>query len=120
VIALLLMIAGGGKLVHFTDYDRRSALHLASEEGHLEGLVRFSRFRAQYTLAVREVVKWLVENGADVNCCDRFGTTPLAGAVGREQNEVEQASWRLALIQSIRLQRTCQALEVISVMQEKI
>eukprot|EP00756_Hemistasia_phaeocysticola_P008006 Hpha_TRINITY_DN14464_c0_g1::TRINITY_DN14464_c0_g1_i1::g.157384::m.157384/K01425/glsA, GLS; glutaminase len=52
------------------DYDRRTALHLASEEGHLE------------------CVQLLVEHGADVNCCDRWGTTPLKGAVHNLHNEV--------------------------------
>lgn len=44
------------------DYDDRCALHLASEEGHLD------------------VVKMLVEQGADVNVMDRWGTTPLKGS----------------------------------------
>eukprot|EP01065_Artemidia_motanka_P016036 TRINITY_DN1976_c0_g2_i1.p1 TRINITY_DN1976_c0_g2~~TRINITY_DN1976_c0_g2_i1.p1 ORF type:complete len:613 (+),score=54.87 TRINITY_DN1976_c0_g2_i1:545-2383(+) len=45
------------------DYDRRRALHIAAEEGH-EGIV----------LA-------LLEAGADANCRDAWGTTPLAGAL---------------------------------------
>jgi ankyrin repeat protein len=45
------------------DYDRRSALHLAVAEGHVE------------------VVKYLVSKGADVNAIDRFEGTPLDGAI---------------------------------------
>eukprot|EP01065_Artemidia_motanka_P013639 TRINITY_DN1762_c0_g1_i4.p1 TRINITY_DN1762_c0_g1~~TRINITY_DN1762_c0_g1_i4.p1 ORF type:complete len:748 (+),score=187.01 TRINITY_DN1762_c0_g1_i4:84-2327(+) len=52
------------------DYDRRTALHLASEEGHLA------------------CVAELVTHGANVNCRDRWGTTPLRGAVHNLHNEV--------------------------------
>eukprot|EP00756_Hemistasia_phaeocysticola_P042329 Hpha_TRINITY_DN16964_c1_g2::TRINITY_DN16964_c1_g2_i1::g.55457::m.55457/K01425/glsA, GLS; glutaminase len=52
------------------DYDHRTALHLAAEEGHLE------------------CVKMLVRSGADINCRDRWGTTPLKGAVQNLNNEV--------------------------------
>ena len=45
------------------DYDKRFALHLAASEGHLD------------------VVKWLVENGCDVNVKDRWGGTPLQDAI---------------------------------------
>eukprot|EP01063_Lacrimia_lanifica_P027493 TRINITY_DN386_c0_g1_i2.p2 TRINITY_DN386_c0_g1~~TRINITY_DN386_c0_g1_i2.p2 ORF type:complete len:836 (+),score=420.59 TRINITY_DN386_c0_g1_i2:82-2589(+) len=53
-----------------SDYDKRSALHLAAEEGHLEA------------------VKVLVEAGAHTNCADRWGTTPLSGAVQNGHSEV--------------------------------
>jgi ankyrin repeat protein len=46
-----------------SDYDGRTPLHLACEEGHLE------------------VVKYLVSVGADINCQDRWGTTPMRGAL---------------------------------------
>ena len=49
--------------IHFRDYDKRGALHLAASEGHLD------------------VVKWLVENGCDVNVKDRWGNTPLQDAI---------------------------------------
>merc|ERR1712110_567443 len=44
------------------DYDKRTALHLAATEGHLE------------------VVKYLIHKGAKTNVKDRFGSTPLADA----------------------------------------
>lgn len=49
--------------VNFRDYDRRTALHVASSEGHLD------------------VVKYLVEvKSANVNPCDRWGGSPLDDA----------------------------------------
>ena len=45
------------------DYDKRTAIHLAASEGNYE------------------MVKWLVENGADVNAVDRWGGTPLQGII---------------------------------------
>lgn len=53
-----------GADVHLVDYDGRSALHLASAEGHLD-LVRYL----------------VVQQGVDVNVLDRFQQTPLADAV---------------------------------------
>ncbi|KAL6042082.1 glutaminase [Balamuthia mandrillaris] len=54
------------------DYDGRTALHLASEEGHLE------------------VVKLLIEKGANINAYDRWGSTPLRGAIAHMRNDVAQ------------------------------
>jgi ankyrin repeat protein len=45
------------------DYDHRTALHLAAAEGHLD------------------VIKFLVQQGADVNSLDRFGNAPLDEAI---------------------------------------
>ena len=45
--------------VNFRDYDRRTALHVAASEGHLD------------------VVKYLVRLGANVNRSDRWGGSPL-------------------------------------------
>ena len=45
--------------VNFRDYDRRTALHVAASEGHLD------------------VVKYLVNKGANVNRSDRWGGSPL-------------------------------------------
>jgi glutaminase len=56
--------------VNAADYDGRTAMHLASEEGHLE------------------VVKYLIEKGASVNCVDRWGSTPLRGAISHLHQEV--------------------------------
>lgn len=48
--------------VNFRDYDRRTALHVASSEGHLD------------------VVKFLVSKGAKINRSDRWGGSPLDDA----------------------------------------
>ena len=50
------------------DYDRRTALHLAANEGHLD------------------VVKLLCKAGADVNVKDRFGDRPLDDAKKAKNN----------------------------------
>ncbi|PKI45435.1 hypothetical protein CRG98_034240 [Punica granatum] len=47
---------------NFADYDKRTALHLASSEG------------------CTEVVELLLREGADVNSTDRWGRTPLSDA----------------------------------------
>ncbi|XP_010252297.1 PREDICTED: potassium channel KOR2-like isoform X1 [Nelumbo nucifera] len=46
-----------------TDYDGRSALHLAASRGH------------------EDIVKFLMQRGANVNCIDKFGNTPLLEAL---------------------------------------
>jgi ankyrin repeat protein len=48
-----------GLKVNQGDYDQRTPLHLACSAGHLD------------------IVKYLIENGADINCKDRWGATPL-------------------------------------------
>lgn len=45
------------------DYDKRTGLHIATAEGFYE------------------MVKYLVENGANVNVTDRWGRTPLDGKI---------------------------------------
>jgi glutamate dehydrogenase len=53
------------------DYDRRTPLHLAASEGHID------------------VVKFLVEeHNANVNVVDRFGNTPLQDAIRGGQDEI--------------------------------
>jgi glutaminase len=52
------------------DYDGRSALHLACEEGHLEA------------------VKYLVSSGADINRQDRWGSSPMRGALFFNRGEI--------------------------------
>ena len=54
--------------VNITDYDERSALHLASAEGHLN------------------VVKFLMDNEADINAKDRWGNTPYHEANKHKHN----------------------------------
>ena len=50
---------GEPNIVNFRDYDRRSPLHLAASEGHLE------------------MVKYLLERGARINRSDRWGHSPM-------------------------------------------
>eukprot|EP00019_Armaparvus_languidus_P005129 CAMPEP_0168596482 /NCGR_PEP_ID=MMETSP0420-20121227/10044_1 /TAXON_ID=498008 /ORGANISM="Pessonella sp." /LENGTH=591 /DNA_ID=CAMNT_0008633049 /DNA_START=69 /DNA_END=1844 /DNA_ORIENTATION=+ len=57
-------------VVNKADYDKRTALHLAAEEGHME------------------TVKLLLTHGADVNALDRWGATPLAGATANFHPEI--------------------------------
>jgi ankyrin repeat protein len=49
-----------------SDYDRRTPLHLAASGNHLE------------------VVKYLVQNGADINLTDRWGSRPLDDATDKK------------------------------------
>ena len=49
-------------LVTFRDYDRRTALHIAASEGHVD------------------VCRYLVEKGAKINRSDRWGGSPLDNA----------------------------------------
>ncbi|CEG49486.1 FOG: Ankyrin repeat [Plasmopara halstedii] len=52
------------------DYDRRTLLHIASAEGHVE------------------IVKYLVDCGANVNLLDRWGSSPLSDAMDFAHNDV--------------------------------
>jgi ammonium transporter Rh len=81
IVAEILQAATQGDLYKVTyygssydlnvgDYDRRCAIHLASAEGQ--------------TL----IVKFLVSNGCNVNCEDRFGNTPLREALRGNHTEV--------------------------------
>jgi ankyrin repeat protein len=54
------------------DYDKRTALHLASSEGHYD------------------VVEILIKHGADVNVSDRWGGRPLDDAIQKGNKRVEQ------------------------------
>eukprot|EP00580_Thalassiosira_gravida_P018759 CAMPEP_0201671980 /NCGR_PEP_ID=MMETSP0494-20130426/31235_1 /ASSEMBLY_ACC=CAM_ASM_000839 /TAXON_ID=420259 /ORGANISM="Thalassiosira gravida, Strain GMp14c1" /LENGTH=883 /DNA_ID=CAMNT_0048153495 /DNA_START=588 /DNA_END=3240 /DNA_ORIENTATION=+ len=56
--------------VNFRDYDRRTALHVASSEGHLA------------------VVKYLVHRGGNVNRSDRWGGSPLDDAHRHRHTDV--------------------------------
>lgn len=59
-----------GAIVNYADYDKRTALHLACVEGHVE------------------VVKLLVAAGADVHFKDRWDVTPLDEATKNNQTDV--------------------------------
>eukprot|EP01064_Diplonema_japonicum_P008024 TRINITY_DN15584_c0_g1_i1.p1 TRINITY_DN15584_c0_g1~~TRINITY_DN15584_c0_g1_i1.p1 ORF type:complete len:835 (+),score=185.37 TRINITY_DN15584_c0_g1_i1:75-2579(+) len=64
------VLKGSPQLLNATDYDGRSALHLASEEGHLD------------------VVQFLLAEGCDVNVKDRWGSTPFVGALHNTHNDI--------------------------------
>ena len=64
------IIANGGA-PSACDYDRRSALHLACCEGHVE------------------MVRYLLDAGADVEAKDRFGGSPLDDAVRHGRTEIQ-------------------------------
>ena len=57
-------------LVNFRDYDRRTALHIAAAEGHVE------------------ICRHLIKNGARVNRADRWGGFPLDDAHRNQRIEV--------------------------------
>jgi ankyrin repeat protein len=79
----IIMCASHGKLeelkslvekhnldINETDYDKRTALHLAAEEGH------------------EDVVDYLLSVGCNVNVVDRWGATPLRGAFHYGHNKI--------------------------------
>eukprot|EP01060_Flectonema_neradi_P000526 TRINITY_DN1032_c1_g1_i1.p1 TRINITY_DN1032_c1_g1~~TRINITY_DN1032_c1_g1_i1.p1 ORF type:complete len:934 (+),score=201.10 TRINITY_DN1032_c1_g1_i1:536-3337(+) len=70
-VALKGMLESGANAT-VGDYDRRTPLHLAAEEGHLE------------------CVKLLVTHKANVNAADRWGAQPLDGAKQNARTDVEQ------------------------------
>jgi ankyrin repeat protein len=57
-------------LVNFRDYDRRTPLHIAASEGHLE------------------ICQYLVQKGARINRSDRWGGSPLDDAHRHRHAEV--------------------------------
>jgi len=59
-------------LLNFRDYDRRTPLHIASSEGHLE------------------ICKLLLKRGAKINRSDRWGMAPLDDAHRHQHGEVVQ------------------------------
>ena len=63
-------ISNGLADVNFRDYDRRTALHVASSEGHLS------------------IVKYLIAKGGRVNRTDRWGGSPLDDAHRHRHTEV--------------------------------
>ena len=65
-----LLASAPPNAINLTDYDGRSPLHLAAEEGHLA------------------TVRFIVELGGDVNCADRWGITPLAGATLFKRDDI--------------------------------
>eukprot|EP00906_Rhabdomonas_costata_P004480 RCo006610 len=69
--ALTELLKGSDISVNDADYDKRTALHLAAAEGHLE------------------VVRFLLGQKAKVNVQDRWGNTPLDEARRSNHSEVE-------------------------------
>eukprot|EP01059_Diplonema_ambulator_P025117 TRINITY_DN42101_c0_g1_i1.p1 TRINITY_DN42101_c0_g1~~TRINITY_DN42101_c0_g1_i1.p1 ORF type:complete len:731 (+),score=271.48 TRINITY_DN42101_c0_g1_i1:178-2193(+) len=67
---LISMLKSNPELLNTTDYDGRTALHLACEEGHLE------------------IVQHLVSANADLGVKDRWGSTPLLGAIRNTHNDI--------------------------------
>lgn len=67
--------------VNTGDYDNRTALHLASGEGHVD------------------IVKILLQRGANVNCVDRMGFSPLVDACRHQhvliQNMLKEAGGKM-------------------------
>ena len=57
-------------LVNFRDYDRRTALHIAASEGHVD------------------ICKYLVKKGARINRSDRWGGFPLDDAHRHRRSDV--------------------------------
>ena len=80
--------------VNVCDYDKRTPLHLASEEAHVEGERVFFSTKKKLASAkptcvrARAVVKWLLEQNAELDAIDRWGMTPLAGACLHGRSEV--------------------------------
>ena len=68
----LLSLLRKGLSVNVADYDRRTALHVASSDG------------------AAEAVRLLLDDGAEVNAKDRFGHTALDEAVGYGHMDVAQ------------------------------
>ncbi|OEU18680.1 ankyrin, partial [Fragilariopsis cylindrus CCMP1102] len=58
------------RFIDFRDYDRRTALHVAASEGHLE------------------ICTFLVQRGAKINRSDRWGGSPLDDASRHRHKEV--------------------------------
>lgn len=60
------------RFVNFRDYDRRTAIHVAASEGHLE------------------ICQFLVQRGARINRSDRWGGSPLDDALRHHHKDVIQ------------------------------
>eukprot|EP00301_Raphidiophrys_heterophryoidea_P004129 c11819_g1_i1.p1 GENE.c11819_g1_i1~~c11819_g1_i1.p1 ORF type:complete len:870 (-),score=227.03 c11819_g1_i1:956-3565(-) len=69
-IQMLKKMAEMGTNLNNTDYDGRTALHLAASSGHLR------------------VVEWLISQGVDLTVTDRWNSTPLQDAIRHEHKEI--------------------------------
>eukprot|EP00008_Paramoeba_atlantica_P010982 CAMPEP_0201487778 /NCGR_PEP_ID=MMETSP0151_2-20130828/15222_1 /ASSEMBLY_ACC=CAM_ASM_000257 /TAXON_ID=200890 /ORGANISM="Paramoeba atlantica, Strain 621/1 / CCAP 1560/9" /LENGTH=373 /DNA_ID=CAMNT_0047872923 /DNA_START=38 /DNA_END=1159 /DNA_ORIENTATION=- len=92
---LLKEMLDTGVDVNAVDYDKRSALHLASAEGRFD------------------TVKLLVERGANVNAVDRFGGTPLRDALESRRSDIvtylRRQGSTLGEKSDFLIQKVCQA-----------
>lgn len=70
-------------LVNFRDYDRRTPLHIASSEGHLD------------------ICKLLLSRGAKINRSDRWGLAPLDDAHRHQHGEIVQVSFEIFLMDNV-------------------
>lgn len=64
------MLYGHPNLVNFRDYDQRTALHIASSEGHIV------------------ICQYLIDHGAHINRSDRWGNSPLDDAHRHRHTDV--------------------------------
>eukprot|EP00965_Chrysotila_dentata_P174642 5765644-Pleurochrysis_carterae.AAC.1 len=65
-----LFLSENEEMLHFVDYDKRSALHVAASEGQMQ------------------MVKLLHSRGAVINRIDRWGGTPLDDAMRHRREDV--------------------------------
>ena len=71
------MVSKRQQIVNFRDYDRRTALHVAASEGHLD------------------LCEFLIKHGAKVNRSDRWGGSPLDDA--HRHNHIDCADFLLSV-----------------------
>jgi len=68
----LVRLLAEGSDINVSDYDGRTALHLAASEGHAPA------------------VRWLLLHGANAKALDRFGGSPLDDSYREDRHEVRQ------------------------------
>lgn len=71
-LSAIQMVEARGTALDLCDYDRRSALHLAASEGHLD------------------LLAYLIKRGLDLNPIDRWGHSPLDEACRNQHKAAEE------------------------------